>query len=57
MPSTGGISVTFDATDDVIFASTCLQSLQVPQHFENFEEFQTCLKVAMMDKSPNFNVP
>ena len=57
MPSTGGISVTFDAIEGAIFASTCLQSLQLPPHFEDFEAFKTCLKVAMIDKGPDFNVP
>lgn len=57
VPSAGGITVTFDAVDDAIFASTCLQALQLPRHLEDYETFKTGLVVAMEDKKPNFNVP
>ena len=57
VPSAGGITVTFDAVHDAIFASTCLQALQLPRHLEDYETFKTGLVVAMEDKKPNFNVP
>ena len=57
VPSAGDITVTFDAMDDAIFASTCLQALKLPPHLEDYETFKTGLVVAMEDKKPNFNVP
>ena len=57
VPSAGDITVTFDAMDDAIFASTCLHALKLPRHLEDYETFKTGLVVAMEDKKPNFNVP
>ena len=57
VPSAGGITVTFDAVDGAIFASTCLQHLQLPGNLEDYETFKLGLVVAMDDKKTNFNVP